>query len=280
MKKIFFAALALLVVMASCVKDEPYYGVTISGLSFTPTAMTDVNDVTVTANIASFYDVKATLCYVLNETEKINEVPMLLDDATQLYTAVIPAQPNDTKVVFYVKAASEKMEVTSESKDYTVGAVPPDYSVIVLNELNGTDKFIELYNTGDMDLPLRGMYIEKDAKKIIWTADENVIAPAHGFLLLYSSDVTGEGDDHEGYTENLIFDSGLSPKKTLKIELFMPDGESRDVFTRGNDENWGTTISDVSPNSFARTPDGGEWKLTEPTPGTANPATGDPIPQD
>ena len=280
MKKILFAALALLVVMASCVKDEPYYGITVSGLSFTPQAMTDVNDVTVTANVASFYDVKATLCYILDETEKINEVPMTLDEATNLYTAVIPAQPNDTKVVFYVKAVSEKMEVKSETKDYVVGAVPPDYSVIVLNELNGTDKFIELYNMGDADLPLRGMYIEKDAKKIIWTADENVIAPAHGVLLLYSSDVTGEGDAHEGYTENLIFDSGLSPKKTLKIELFMPDGSSRDVFTRGLDENWGTTISDVSPNSFARTPDGGEWKLTEPTPGAANPATGDPIPQD
>ena len=163
MKKILFAALALLVVMASCVKDDPYYGITVSGLSFTPQAMTDVNDVTVTANVASFYDVKATLCYTLNEAEKINEVPMVLDEATKLYTAVIPAQPNDTKVVFFVKAVSEKMEVTSESKDYTVGAVPPDFSVIVLNELNGTDKFIELYNMGDADLPLRGMYIEKDA---------------------------------------------------------------------------------------------------------------------
>lgn len=280
MKKILFAALALLVVMASCVKDEPYYGITISGISYTPKAMTDVNDVTVTANIASFYDMKATLYYTLNEDERINEVPMTLDEATKLYTAVIPAQPNDTKVVFFVKAVSEKMVVTSESKDYTVGAVPPDYSVLVLNELNGTDKFIELYNMGDMDLPLRGMYIEKDAKKIVWTANENVIAPAHGLLLLYSVDVCGEGDPHEGYDENLIFDSGLSPKKTLKIELFMPDGETRDLFTRGTDENWGTTITDVTPNSYSRTPDGGEWKLTEPTPGTANPATGDPIPQD
>ena len=280
MKKILFAALALLVVMASCVKDEPYYGITISGLSYNPTAMTDVNDVTVTADIASFYDFKATLCYTLNEVEKINEVPMTLDNATKLYTAVIPAQPNDTKVVFFVKAVSEKMEVKSESKDYTVGAVLPDYSVIVLNELNGADKFIELYNMGDIDLPLRGMYIEKDAKKIVWTADEKVVAPAHGMLLLYSSDVTGEGDAHEGYTENLIFNSGLSPKKTLKIELFMPDGVSRDVFTRGTDENWGTNITDISPKSYARTPDGGEWLLAEPTPGTANPATGDPIPQD
>lgn len=275
MKKILFAALALLVVMASCVKDEPYYGITISGLSYNPTAMTDVNDVTVTADIASFYDFKATLCYTLNEVEKINEVPMTLDNATKLYTAVIPAQPNDTKVVFFVKAVSEKMEVKSESKDYTVGAVLPDYSVIVLNELNGDQKFIEVYNQGEYDLPLNGMTIKKDDDKIIWTGTEAVVAPAHGYVVLVSDKNDGVDPD-----DPFTFAGGLSPKKTLKIELIMPDGSIRDVFTRGTDENWGTTITDVSPNSYARIPDGGEWKLTEPTPGAANPATGDPIPQD
>lgn len=279
MKKIVFAALALLVMMASCVKDEPYYGITISSVSYAPQAMTDLNDVTVTAAIASFYEVKATLCYILNESEQINEVAMT-QDATKAFTAVIPAQPNDTKVVFYVKAVSEKMEVTSEKKDYTVGAVPPDYSSLVLNELNGGYKLIELYNSGDMDLPLRGMYIQKDEDKIIWTGDESLMAPAHSVLLLYSKDVTGEGDEHEGYPENLIFNSGLSSKKTLKIEIFMPDGTSRDVFTRGTDGVWGTNISDVGNSSFSRTPNGGDWKLTEATPGEDNPATGDPIPQD
>lgn len=279
MKKILFAVLALVVVMASCVKDEPYNGISIS-LSYAPTAMTDINDVTVTATIASFYDVTATLFYSLNDDEKENEVPMVYNEASKVYTAVIPAQPNDTKVVFYVKAVSEKMETISDSKDYTVGAVPPDYSTIVLNELNGDTKFIEIYNMGEMDLPLKGMYLYKDEKKVIWTADATVVAPAHGYILLYSDDVTGENGAQAGYSESLTFAGGLSPKKTLKMELFMPDGTSRDVYIRGTENVWGTTITDVKPKSFARTPDGGDWKLVDPTPGAANPETGEDIPQD
>lgn len=279
MKKILFAVLALVVVMASCVKDEPYNGISIS-LSYAPTAMTDVNDVTVTATIASFYDVTATLFYALNDEEKNNEVPMTYDATNKVYTAVIPAQPNDTKVVFFVKAVSEKMEKISDSKDYTVGAVPPDYSVIVLNELNGDTKFIEIYNAGDFDLPLKGMYLYKDEKKTIWTADETVVAPAHGYILLYSSDVTGENGAQAGYSESLTFSGGLSGKKTVKIELFLPDGSSRDVFVRGETGVWGTEISNVKEKSFARTPDGGDWKLAEATPGAANPETGEAIPQD
>lgn len=275
MKKILFAALALIVVMASCIKDEPYTGITISGLSYSPTAMTEVNEVTVTAVIASFYTItEASLCYTLNDAEEVKTVNMTMAEDNKGYSAVIPAYPNDTKVVFWVKAASEKMQVTSENKEYIVGAVPPDYSVIVLNELNGDQKVIEIYNQGDYDLPLKGMTIKKNETDIIWTASENVIAPAHDYLLLISNknDVSAVDPDY-------VFSGGLSPKKTLKIELFMPDGSSRDVFTRG-DGLWDESATDVGDKSFSRVPDAGEWKLTEATLGAANPETGDDIPQD
>ena len=82
------------------------------------------------------------------------------------------------------------------------------------------------------------------------------------------------------YTEALIFHSGLSAKKTLRMTLFMPDGTVRDEFTRGTTGEWGQTISNVAPQSYARTPDGGDWKLADPTPGEANPASGEDIPQE
>ncbi len=155
----------------------------------------------------------------------------------------------------------------------------PDYTNLVLNELNGTDKFIEIYNKGDMDLPLEGMYIMKDdyVAGATWTADATVVAPAHGYVLLYSEDVQIDMPD---YPENLIFHSGLSSKKTVRITLFMPDNTVRDEFTRGTTGEWGQTISDVKPKSFARTPDGGDWKLADATPGEANPAEGEDIPQE
>ena len=174
-----------------------------------------------------------------------------------------------------MKAASEKMEVTSSPRDYTVGDVLPDYSVIVLNELNGDQKKIEIYNQGDFDLPLKGMFIQKDDDAVIWTADETVIAPTHGYLVLISNK-----NDVSEIDPALVFDGGLSGKKTLKIELFMPDGSSRDVFTRGTTGLWGQDISNVGEKSFARTPDGGDWKLTDPTLGEANPAEGEDIPQE
>ena len=155
----------------------------------------------------------------------------------------------------------------------------PDYTNIVLNELNGDAKFIEIYNKGNLELSLEGMYITKDGNEedIKWTGDATHIVPAHGYIVLYSIDTQA---DHPELGDNMFFNSGLSAKKTVRIALYMADGAERDVFTRGSTGEWGQTISNVAPQSYARTPDGGDWKLADPTPGEANPATGDDIPQE
>ena len=440
MKKIMFVALALLMGLASCVKDKQYPGINIANVSYAPTAVQATDDVTVTATITSFKDFTAKLVYVINEESK--ELAMTV--AEDVYTAVIPAQPDGTKVSFCVQAMNGEVTAVSPTMEYEVGAVAIDYSVLRLNELNGNDKFIEIYNAGADAINLNGVYIEKDgaqnwlgdntvkidagaylvlysedvvadhpevpetmifhsglsAKKNVriqlftpagasiddfnltaielngdaygyagnqapasysrnadgnwyyadatpgdantdgqnivlgleggvtpepptpdepdytnlvlnelngdtkfieiynkgnvdlslegmyimkddyvagatWTADASVVAPAGGYVLLYSEDVTL---DHPEVPEALIFHSGLSAKKTVRITLFMPDGTVRDEYTRGTE--WGLTISNVAPQSFARTPDGGDWKLADPTPGEANPAEGEDIPQE
>ena len=439
MKKIMFVALALLMGLASCVKDKQYPGINIANVSYAPTAVQATDDVTVTATITSFKDFTAKLVYVINEESK----ELAMKAAEDVYTAVIPAQPNGTKVSFYVQAMNGEVTAASPAMEYEVGAVAIDYSVLRLNELNGNDKFIEIYNAGADAINLNGVYIEKDgaqnwigdntvkidagaylvlysedvvanhpdvpeslifhsglsAKKNVriqmftpagasiddfnltaielngeaygyasnqapasysrnadgnwyyadatpgavnvdganivlgleggdvpptpeqpdytnivlnelngndkfieiynkgnldlslegmtimkddyvagatWTADATVVVPAHGYVLLYSADVA---IDHPEQPENLFFNSGLSAKKTVRITLFMPDGSVRDEFTRGTTGEWGLTISAVD-GSYARTPDGGDWKLAEATPGAANPATGDDIPQE
>ena len=154
-----------------------------------------------------------------------------------------------------------------------------DYSNIILNELNGDSKFIEIYNKGDLDFSMEGIYIMKDdyVAGAIWTADATIVAPAGGYVLLYGEDIA---IDHPEHPEALIFHSGLSSKKSIRVTLFMPDGTERDVFTRGASGEWGQTVSNVAPQSYARTPNGGDWKLANPTPGEANPSTGDDIPQE
>ena len=441
MKKIMFAALALIVMMASCVKDKQYAGINISNVSYTPTAVTEYSDVTVSATITCFKDFTAKLVYTIND----ENTELAMTAVEDVYTAVIPAQPDGTKVSFLIQAMNGEFTAVSPAMEYEVGAVAVDYSVLRLNELNGNDKFIEIYNAGTEPVNMNGVYINKDdaqnwvgdntvtvepgaylllygedvaldhpevpenlifhsglsAKKNVriqlltpageniddfnlvnielngeaygyasnqapasysrnadgnwyyadatpgaanvdgenivlgleggvtpepptpdepdysnliinelngdtkfiefynkgnldlsmegmyimkddyvagatWTADATVVIPAGGYVLLYSADVLA---DHPEQPENLFFNSGFSAKKTVRLTLFMPDGTVRDEFTRGSGE-WGATISNVAPQSYARIPDGGDWKLADPTPGAANPAEGEDIPQE
>ena len=432
-------ALALLVGLASCVKDKQYPGITISNVSYTPTAVQEETPVTVTATITSFKEILvAKVIYTIDDERMI--LPMT-KGTDNLYSGVIPAYPDGTTVSFYVEADNMEVTAASPAMEYTVGAVAvdytvlrlnelngndkfieiynegaepinlngvyiekdgtqnwladntvkidaggylllysedvtadhpeyseslifhsglsakknvriqlftlagvsiddfnltnidandpayipapasysrnadgqwyyadatpgavnvdgtqlvlgleggvtppptpeePDYSNIVLNELNGDTKFIEIYNKGNLELSLDGMYITKDGNEedIKWTGDDTHIVPAHGYIVLYSIDTQA---DHPELGDNMFFNSGLSAKKTVRIALYMADGTERDVFTRGSSGEWGQTISNVAPQSYARTPDGGDWKLADPTPGEANPATGDDIPQE
>ena len=51
MKKIMFVALALLMGLASCVKDKQYSGIKISNVTYAPNPATEEDDVTVSATI-------------------------------------------------------------------------------------------------------------------------------------------------------------------------------------------------------------------------------------
>ncbi len=445
MKKIMFVALALLIGLASCVKDKQYPGITISNVTYNPTAVQEDDEVTVTATITSFQKIlEAKVVYTIDG----ESLALAMTEGTDnLYKAVIPAFADGTTVSFYVEADNNEVTAASPVMEYTVGAVAVDYSVLRLNELNGNDKFIEIYNAGadainlngvyiikdneaqtwtgdntvkieagaylvlysedvvadhpdvpetlifhsglsakknvriqlftpageiiddfnltaielngeaygyagnqapasysrnadgkwyyadatpgaantdgqnivlgleggdtpepptpeepdytnlvlnelngdtkfiefynkgNLDLSMEGMFITKDGVEddIKWTGDATIVVPAHGYVVLYSADVSA---DHPELGENMFFNSGLSAKKTVRIALYMADGTERDVFTRGETGEWGQTISNVAPQSYARTPDGGDWKLADPTPGEANPAEGEDIPQE
>ena len=185
MKKILFVALALIVGLASCVKDEKYQGINITSVSYTPADVTENTNVTVKAVITSFETFTATLYYKdANLVDgKMEAVEMTPTNERNTYAAVIPAMPCDTKVVFYVKAVNDKAEAVSPEMDYTVGAVVIDYTVLRLNELNGNDKFIEIYNAGAEAINMAGCYIEKDGVQN-WLGAADVNIEAGGYLLL------------------------------------------------------------------------------------------------
>ena len=250
MKKIMFVALALLMGLASCVKDKQYPGINIANVSYAPTAVQASDDVTVTATITSFKDFTAKLVYSTDEANKAEELGMVAGE-NNLYTAVIPAQPDGTKVSFYVQAMNGEVTAVSPAMEYEVGAVAIDYSKLRLNELNGNDKFIEIYNAGADAINLNGVYIEKDGAQN-WIGDNTVKIEAGAYLVLYSEDVVA---DHPEIPESLIFHSGLSAKKNVRIQLFTPAGVSIDDFNLTNiDANDPAYIP--APASYSRNVDG------------------------
>lgn len=147
------------------------------------------------------------------------------------------------------------------NKDNNTPSAPVGYSGLVLNELNGNDKFIELYNRGSETIQLNGVYIEKDGKNV-WKAG-SITLGAGEYLLLYSEDVIVE--KHPEYDgSGLVFASGLSAKKAVRVQLFTPSGISIDDF---NLVNYSTPAS----ASYSRSPDGtGSWTYADATPSAAN----------
>lgn len=154
---------------------------------------------------------------------------------------------------------------------------------VVLNELDGHSKFIELYNTTDKEITIENATLVKydstkeGGKSTTWTGAKGMKIAAKGFVVLESSDLADpaeKGDANYKYeSENHVFKGGLSPKKNLKIELIGPDGKKVDEFVRGAEgAGWNQVkLSENAECSFSRVPSGnGSWVYAAPTKGAAN----------
>ena len=155
---------------------------------------------------------------------------------------------------------------------------------IALNELSGTDKFIELYNTTDKEVSLEGLCLVKydsskdGGKSTTWTGKAGMKIAAKGFVVLESSDLSDPAEDGDpAYvyeSANHVFKGGLSGKKNVKIELQNADGDVLDTFVRGEEGAGWNQVSGFNndkKHTFSRVPDGtGEFVYADPTKGAAN----------
>lgn len=142
-----------------------------------------------------------------------------------------------------------------------------DEVVVVLNEISGTDKYIELYNAGKTSVTLEGWVIEKD-EKAVWTGVSATIA-AGEYVVLYSDSLTEGLPEDEEY----IFSGGISGKKSVSVVLKNAAGEAVSSFVRGEKgDKWGNQeLPEEKKLSFSRVPNGtGDWAYAEPTPSAAN----------
>ena len=188
----------------------------------------------------------------------------------------------------FVFAAMAALALTSCGDDNFGVEGGDDYNVgvkgIVLNELSGADKYIELYNTTDAEVSLREVYLVKyDSSKdggqsTTWTGAKDMVSPAKGYVVLESSDLADEaegGDPNYAYeSANHVFKGGLSGKKNVFIELYNAKDELLSEFKRGDEgAGWNQVggFNNDKKHSFSRVPDGiGEWAYADPTPKAAN----------
>lgn len=183
----------------------------------------------------------------------------------------------------FVFAALAALALTSCGNDIELGKDDEKVNPLVLNELDGQSKFIELYNNTSAAIDLAGYTLVKydstkeGGKSTTWTAAAGMTIDSKGFVVLESSDLADpeeKGDPNYEYeSENHVFKGGLSPKKNVKIELVNPEGEVVDTFIRGEEgAGWNQTkLNENEECSFSRVPNGsGDFAYAAPTKGAAN----------
>ena len=155
---------------------------------------------------------------------------------------------------------------------------------VVLNELSGADKFIELYNTTDAEISLEGVYLVKyDSSKdggmsTTWTGAAGMKIAAKGYVVLESSDLSDPAEDgdpaYEYESANHVFRGGLSGKKNVFVELYSANDEKLSEFKRGEEGAGWNQVSGFNndkKHTFSRVPNGtGEWAYADPTKGAEN----------
>lgn len=155
---------------------------------------------------------------------------------------------------------------------------------LVMNELDGQNKFIELYNTTDKEISLEGVTLVKydsskeGGKSTTWEGAAGMKIAANGYVVLESSDLADpeeKGDPNYQYeSANHVFNGGLSPKKNVMIELYDAKGKLLDTFVRGTEGAGWNQVKGYAENeecSFSRVPNGtGNFAYAAPTKGAAN----------
>ena len=193
------------------------------------------------------------------------------------------------KKFFVLAAAAAFALVACDKNDPQVdgsgtGKDEAKVSGVVLNELSGADKFIELYNTTDKEVSLEGVYLVKydsskdGGKSTTWTGAKGMTIAAKGYVVLESSDLADEaegGDPNYAYESAAhVFKGGLSGKKNVYLELYTANDAKLDEFKRGEEGAGWNQVSGFNndkKHTFSRVPNGtGNWAYADPTKGAEN----------
>jgi hypothetical protein len=249
----------------------------ISGLGREPSSVTPSDTVTVSATVTTAASVISTvvLQWTLGGAAQ-NDIDMTKNG--NIYSAVIPAQAVGSAVTYTVSAANDLGETNStDEQNYTVVSAPVDYTKLVLNEISGYNKFVEIHNSGAAAIPLQGVKLQRNdgpsgGSEWVGTASDSI--PAGAYRIILFNNYTPKDDlDNNPANAGWKVSSGISNQQILKVAVVDPAGNPIDVFIRGDVPlpAWGnsTSVTQDNDHSYSRM-DAAAWAYADPTPGAAN----------
>ena len=161
----------------------------------------------------------------------------------------------------------------------TPTSTPPDadYTNLVLNEISGEHKFVEIYNAGNSVISLHGVKLQRNngisEGGSEWTGKETDVIPAKAYAIITFNNYNLP--EHWTIIPEILgsISSGISDQQILKVALVAPSGNPIGVFIRGNVPlpAWQSS-ENVTRNriySYSRMPDN-SWAYADPTPGAVN----------
>ena len=151
-----------------------------------------------------------------------------------------------------------------------------DYTHLILNEISGNNKYVEIYNSGTEAIPLTGVKLQRNDGPSTggseWTGTSADVIPAGAYRLFLFNSYTSGLDTNPAYVGWTV-SSGISSGQVLKVALVAPSGKPISVFIRGDVPlpAWQSTagVTQNSTDTYSRMSDD-SWAYAAPTPGAAN----------
>ena len=145
---------------------------------------------------------------------------------------------------------------------------PALFEHIILNEVCGEQKYVEIYNNGTEEVSLDGLILERNegASSYTFTSTDAIPAGAYRLILFNSRPVMLEANEaYVGWDVS----SGISDQQTLSIQLITRTRIVISSFQRGA-APWGISGAEREREYSYSRQDDGTWAYAGFTPGAAN----------
>jgi len=184
-------------------------------------------------------------------------------------SAEIEGLNNGTAYHIWIKAKARYSDYTSDFSPSTSGtpeapALAFDYTPLVLNEVNGVEKWFEIYNTGTEEINLEDVKAYY-GNNLTWTGLATQTIPANGYIQITQNQTNG--------AETGQFTTGLSANNAnVTLQLRDPAGTVLDTYEKSTVV---TNTMSFYDKAHARIPDGtGAWFYLDNSTGTPGATNG------